>query len=411
MECFSRRTTWFKSGSHPTTYLFSHRPGGYEQERRLLDLSLGFLKTAYSRRSARENGLFSILETQAGGGSIIYRSLVPRLLLTFAPDGLEIHKEIALHHSFLPAGLTHALPQAVSDLEQLSRRRDGEGPPVEGSSDSSDEETGPLPRGSTFKLDLMRVALDGAFSWVQLMLMLTYHDELVEALAMKLLRERNAELSQWDQSPSEPSPRSNRETPSGRPGPPDFFASPREPSDSGRASSMSGASSDHEEPAEPAEASSGSDSEASGSASSGSGGKSRPTTDRTPPVKEDKLTKGWLPIILGSFCSKIISKSHYQKSLAVHEAGDHQLVIYQLFMFVKNLIGRSPAGERCGPSVGAMVAVPGQSRWFPDLLLQRGESWPGGPGAPLRPLGEDMDGWLEGAIWSHRDPYGPLKGL
>ena len=129
--------------------------GGYEQERRLLDLTLGFLKTSSSRRSACENGLLSILETQAGGGSSIYHALIPRLLLTFAPDGLEIHKEIALHHSFLPAGLTHALPRAVADLERLLRRGNGSNGdsnrPPEGSSDS-DEETGHHPRGSTFQL-------------------------------------------------------------------------------------------------------------------------------------------------------------------------------------------------------------------------------------------------------------------
>ena len=129
--------------------------GGYEQERRLLDLTLGFLKTSSSRRSACENGLLSILETQAGGGSSIYHALIPRLLLTFAPDGLEIHKEIALHHSFLPAGLTHALPRAVADPERLLRRGNGSNSdsnrPPEGSSDS-DEETGHHPRGSTFQL-------------------------------------------------------------------------------------------------------------------------------------------------------------------------------------------------------------------------------------------------------------------
>lgn len=173
--------------------------GGYEQEKRLVDLALGFLKTASSRRSARENGLLSILEAQAGGGSAIYHALAPRLLLTFAPDGLEIHKEIALHHSFLPAGLSHALPRSVNDLEQLLRH-DGvvRRVPIEGSSDSSDEETGHHARRSTFKLDLMRVSMDGSFFWVQLMLMLTYHEELIEALAMKVLRERNSELTRED---------------------------------------------------------------------------------------------------------------------------------------------------------------------------------------------------------------------
>ena len=226
--------------------------GGYEQERRLLDLTLGFLKTASSRRSACENGLLSILETQAGGGSSIYHALIPRLLLTFAPDGLEIHKEIALHHSFLPAGLTHALPRAVADLERLLRLGNGvESRPPEGSSDSSDEETGHHPRGSTFQLDLMRVALDGAFSWVQLMLMLTYHDEFVEALAMKILRERNSELMNQSDSnldPSDPMDDHQQHQPQlADPADPsdsardfaDFYASPREASDSGRASLVS----------------------------------------------------------------------------------------------------------------------------------------------------------------------------
>ena len=44
----------------------------------------------------------------------------------------------------------------------------------------------------------MRVSMDGSFFWVQLMLMLTYHEELIEALAMKVLRERNSELTRED---------------------------------------------------------------------------------------------------------------------------------------------------------------------------------------------------------------------
>ena len=174
--------------------------GGYEQEKRLLELASTFLRTASSRRSAREHGLLSILEAQAGGGSIINHAVVPRLLLSYAPDGFEVHKEIALHHSFLPAGLARALPRTVDDLERLLRQgadsSHSRRPVLVQESDSdSDEETGHQPRDSTVRLDLIRVALDGAFSWVQLMLMLTCHEELLESLAMKILRDRNVELS------------------------------------------------------------------------------------------------------------------------------------------------------------------------------------------------------------------------
>ena len=148
-------------------------------------------------------------------------------------------------------------------------------------------------RDADVRLDLMRVALDGAFSWVQLMLMLTYHDELVEALAMKILRERNSELmnqsgsnldpldpldqlDQLDQDPLDPldpldPPSDSR---------PEFYASPREASDAGRVSLASAASvSDQGEPG-------GSESGES-DGSDGSGGKRGAETAESPPVKEE----------------------------------------------------------------------------------------------------------------------------
>lgn len=146
-------------------------------------------------------------------------------------------------------------------------------------------------RDADVRLDLMRVALDGAFSWVQLMLMLTYHDELVEALAMKILRERNSELmnqsdsnldpldpldqlDQLDQDPLDPldPPSDSR---------PEFYASPREASDSGRVSVASAAS-----VSDQGELGGGSESgESDGSV--GSGGKRGAETAESPPVKEE----------------------------------------------------------------------------------------------------------------------------
>lgn len=178
--------------------------GGYDQERRVVDLALGFLRSKASRRFAMENGLLSLLEDQAGGGSLITQALVPRLLLTFAPDGTEIHQQIALHHGFLPNGLAYALPQSALTLERLLR---GDRPPA-ARNDSSDEESG-SPQSSV-QLDLIRVALDGAYFWVQLMLMLTYQQEMLDALAMKLLRQRNAELMGSDEVASARSATSER---------------------------------------------------------------------------------------------------------------------------------------------------------------------------------------------------------
>ena len=142
-------------------------------------------------------------------------------------------------------------------------------------------------RDAHLRLDLMRVALDGAFSWVQLMLMLTYHDELVEALAMKILRERNSEL--MNQSDSNLGPVDPVDLPPASLAPegPEFYASPREVSDSGRvslASAVSPAGSEGGEPGEPG----GSEAESDGSdGSGGSGGKRAAETAESPPVKEE----------------------------------------------------------------------------------------------------------------------------
>lgn len=134
-------------------------------------------------------------------------------------------------------------------------------------------------RDAHVRLDLMRVALDGAFSWVQLMLMLTYHDELVEALAMKILRERNSELMNQSDSnldPLDPSGRLDQldqDPPSDSLGP-EFYASPR------AASEASAASVSDQEPGGGSESG---ESDGSG----GSGGKRGTETAESPPVKEE----------------------------------------------------------------------------------------------------------------------------